>query len=471
MNDVIFREYDIRGVVGQELHIESVYALACAIAVYLVDKNPMMRCVVVGMDVRTHSPVIRDELVRGLLASGLDVVDIGMCSSPMVYYALRHCVVDAGIMVTASHNPKEYNGFKICLGTEMIHGHALQDIKHVYQQKKERTASAVHGTLSSHDIQSPYLMSLCSEFQHLVGMSLPVIFDCAHGSAAVIIPELVELMQWQNAQVLYAQPDGNFPHHPADPIIEENMRDLAAAVVHHHAVVGIGFDGDADRMGAVTQDGVLVSGDKLLALFAQHMLRSTKNFTVVYDINASQGLAQLLTTWGIASAMSPCGHAHIKDHMRRHNALLGGEISCHFFFEDRGAHADDGVYAALRLLEILHASPAALSDLVREFPTKVSSPRYRLACAEQDKQRLVDTVYAYCKQHPALNLLTMDGVRVSTAHGWGLVRASNTQAVLCFSFEADTQEALRHVQRVVADALAPVYAHNLYTTFGLEDNA
>jgi phosphomannomutase len=294
-----------------------------------------------------------------------------------------------------------------------------------------------------------------------------MIFDCANGAAGIVIPDLIQVMQWHNAIMLYEKPDGTFPHHPADPVIEENMNDLAAAVRVRGAAVGIGFDGDADRMCAVTGNGTLVSGDRLLALFAKHIASTRPSFRVVYDVVASDGLRELLNTWGISAIMAPCGHANIREYMRTNDALLGGEISCHFFFEDRPMGIDDGIYAALRLIEALHAAPRALASVLDEFPVKVSSPRYRLDCNEHDKRRFVNIVYEYCKDNPDVIVSTLDGVRIATTEGWGLVRASNTQAALCFNFEACTHVEMQRVQRLVAAALEPVYPHNLYATFGV----
>lgn len=469
MNDVIFREYDIRGIVGEDLCIEHVYDLIRSFAYYFLMHNPAIRSAVVGMDVRTHSPAIKDELCRGLCDSGFDVIFIGISTSPMVYYAMRTLPVDVGFMITASHNPQEYNGIKVCLGTEMVHGQELQNIKELYKAKKYVSNVCSRGLYNVQEIKEPYIEALRQEFLPLVGISLPVVFDCANGSAGVIIPDLVKIMQWKNTIVLYPELDGTFPHHPADPILEENMCDLSAAVLSHSAVVGIGFDGDADRMGALTEHGVLVSGDMLLALFAKQMLMSNPDLSVVYDINASGGLKELLTQWGVKPIMAPCGHAHIKRYMREAKALLGGEISCHFFFEDRNVGYDDGIYAALRLLEILHGSQLSLSDSIKDFPVKINSPNYRLPCAEKDKKILISTMQESFENRKDLAIILIDGVHVSTEYGWGLVRASNTQAAICFKFEADTQKGLYDLKKMFADALSVVYPHDLYASFGIQD--
>ena len=470
MHDVIFREYDIRGVVGTEFFIEQVYDMTDAILRYFIRCNPLTNTVVVGRDVRTHSEPIYREICRCLLDNGCTVLDIGVCTSPMVYYALSKLSAQTGIMVTASHNAKEYNGLKLYVGTQMIHGSALQEIRKLYKDNRHNITvqKFLRGTQHHRDITSEYIASLCHEFEHLQYSSLPLVFDCANGAAGVVLPRLLEQMRCTNVQILYPELDGTFPHHSADPIIEENMKDLANAVQSRNAIVGIGFDGDADRMCAVDHVGTLLSGDMLLALFAQHLDTAYMHRPVIYDVNASEGLSELLSVWGMTSVMAPCGHAHIKSAMQKYNAVLGGEISCHFLFEDRGWSVDDGIYAALRLIEILHKDPNALDAIMQMFPARIRSPRYRLPCAEQDKLRFVQAVYEYCKHNTSAELSTVDGVRIKMAGSVGLVRASNTQAALCFTFEANTYDALYDVQRLVANALAPIYTHNLYETFKLK---
>ena len=467
VTDVIFREYDIRGKVGEELRIDDVYNLSRAIAFYYKERKPDTKRIAVGMDVRTHSGTIAQELCKGLIESGLDVVLIGTCTSPMLYFATHMLDVDAGLMVTASHNPKEYNGIKICLGTECIWGKEIQVIKHMYTNNAHIPADKP-GTVTESPIKDLYVNWLYEQFPHLIDCDISMVIDCGNGAASVVVPAIVEKMRWRNAHILYAEPDGTFPNHEADPIVEENMQDVRAAIVEYKADIGIGFDGDADRMGAMSSTGVLIPGDKMLALFAQQLIPLIPHLGVVFDINASAGLPEFLIRCGARPIMSPSGHSIILEQMNKHNALLGGELSCHFFFKDRFFGFDDGIYAAFRLVEVLHTTGKTIDALLASFPPKISSIQYRLPCPETIKRSLVDVVAIYFNNYPEARLITIDGLHVTMPYGWGLIRASNTQAVICFRFESDSQEGLDHIKRDFADALASAYDHNLYTTFGIK---
>ena len=469
VTDIIFREYDIRGIVGKELHVEQVYDLARAIAVYFVEKNPHAHRVAIGMDVRTHSPEITQEIIKGILDSGLDVYDIGTCTSPMLYFATHTMDVDAGLMITASHNPKEYNGIKICLGTTCVWGKDIQAIKHIYNSKSY-IVPLLTGLLHDAPIKESYITWLYEQFPHLVGLDMPMVFDCGNGAASVVMTDIVEKMQWKNAHCLYAEPDGTFPNHEADPIVEENMLSLRAAMLALNASVGMGFDGDADRMGAMAHTGELIPGDKMLAVFAQQIIPHIPNLGVVFDVNASAGLKEFLQRIGAQPIMSPCGHSIILEQMAQHNALLGGELSCHFFFGDRGFGFDDGIYAAFRLLEVMQQSGKTIPELLADFPKKVSSKQYRLPCEEDEKQILIGAIATYFEDKKEAEICTIDGLHITMPYGWGLIRASNTQSVICFRFESDTQEGLNRIKADFANAIETLYTP-IYTALGIERTA
>lgn len=444
MKKTIFREYDIRGIVGTELMIENVYDLGRAIAFYLVQLNGAVKTVAVAMDGREHSPAIKEHLCRALTESGLDVIFIGLCSSPMMYFATYTMPIDAGIMVTASHNPKEYNGFKICLGTQSLWGAQIRQLGELYEEKKHLVAEA--GSYSEQSIKNDYIAWHVEKFDHLKDITLPMVIDCGNGSAGVVIPELVALMGWNNAQLLHEVVDGTFPNHEADPTSLKNMQDVKHALQTTDAVVGIGFDGDADRMGAMTKEGELVPGDKLIALFAQPMIKDHPGMTVVYNVVCSAGLTEVLESWGAQTVITPVGHSIIEESMHTHHALLGGETSCHFFFKDRHFGYDDGVYAMFRLIELLVQSGKSLAELLTVFPKKVTSPEYRIACSEDDKYVIVQEIKGLFYQQKNVEILAIDGVRVTTDYGWGIIRASNTQPVLSIRFEANTLEDLEHIK-------------------------
>jgi len=445
MNSAIFREYDIRGIVNEEFMIEEVYDLARAMAYFLVQAKSSVKTVAVGMDAREHSLAIKEQLCRGLLDSGFDVVFVGLCTSPMIYFTSYTRAVDASIMVTASHNPREYNGFKISLGTSSLWGDQIRTIGKMFGEKKYITASE-KGKYTEEPIKDEYIAWHCEKFAHLKNMEMPFVIDCGNAAAGVVIPDIVEHMGWKNAALLYQEIDGTFPNHPADPTVEENMQDVKYALETTDAVVGIGFDGDADRMGAMTKEGCLVPGDKLLAVFAQPMVQKNPGMTVVYNVVCSAGLGEVLEQWGAKSVVTPVGHSIIEESMHEHNALLGGETSCHFFFRDRHFGYDDGIYAMFRLLELLIESKKTLAQLLEVFPPKVTSPEYRIPCPEEQKYAIVNEIKGLFYQKKQFQISVIDGVRVSSDYGWGLIRASNTQPVLSVRFEADTQENLNHIK-------------------------
>ena len=446
MKQTIFREYDIRGIVGTELMIEEVYDLGRAIAFYLVKLNSAVKKIAVGMDVREHSPVIAEHLRRALIDSGMDVVFIGVCTSPMLYFATYTLQVDAAIMVTASHNPKEYNGLKVMLGTASLWGKQIREIGALYNEKKF-LATAVQGSYTEHFIKDDYIAWHVEKFAHLKGMKMPAVVDCGNASAAVVIPEIIAAMGWDNIRQLCCTVDSNFPNHAADPTSAKNMQDVQQALQDTDAVVGVGFDGDADRMGAMTKEGVLVTGDKLIALFAQPMIKEHPGMAVVYNVVCSEGLTELLESWGAKTVMTPVGHSIIEENMHKYHALLGGETSCHFFFKDRHFGYDDGIYAMFRLFELLVQSHKSLSELLEIFPKKVTSPEYRLACDEENKYTMVQEMKGLFYQKKNVKIIAIDGVRVATDYGWGIIRASNTQPVLSIRFEANTPENLQRIKK------------------------
>ena len=453
MKETIFREYDIRGLVNNELMINDVYDLARAIAFYLVQLNKDVKKVVVGMDGRDSSPAIKDNVCRALRDSGMDVVFVGVCSSPMIYFATYTLPVDAAIMVTASHNPKEYNGLKVCLGTHSLWGAQIKEIGKLYFAKK-CLPEIKRGNYSEHAIKDDYIAWHLEKFAHIKGSEIAAVIDCGSGAAAVVMPEIVKKMEWKNVQLLCADVDGNFPHHEADPTHIKNMQHVLHALQTTDAVVGMGFDGDADRMGAMTKEGELVPGDKMIALFAQPMIQQYPAMTVVYNVVCSAGLTELLEKWGAHTVITPVGHSIIEENMETHNAMLGGETSCHFFFRDRHFGYDDGVYAMFRLLELLINSGKSLTELLKVFPHKVTSPEFRLPCAEDKKYAIVQDVKKSFYQQEHLKVVAIDGVKVITDYGWGIVRASNTQPVLSIRFEANTTQDLQHIKEDFITVLA-----------------
>lgn len=464
VNDVIFREYDIRGKVGSELHIEQVGDLTRAILYYFKTKNNAIKTIAVGMDGRIHSAVIKDAVCKALLESGIDVVFIGLCPSPALYFALYTQPVDGGLMITASHNPKDYNGIKICLGTQMVWGQQIAEIKKLFRDQKYADKTTIPGTLTTYDINAVYIAWLVEHFAHLKNLTLPLVIDCGNGSAGAVIPTLVEQLGWSNAQILYAAVDGTYPNHEADPTVEKNMLDVRKALATTDAVCGLGLDGDADRMAVMTKEGVLVPGDRLLAVFAQFILKSHAAFTVVADVKSSENLVKLLKQWGIATRLTPSGHAIIKDEMKKSKALLAGELSCHFFFADRYFGYDDGIYALLRVVEMLVATHQSITQLLKIFPVTYGTREFRIAYDDTHKAAIINAVKNAFENRADTQLLCVDGVRVVTPYGWGIVRPSNTQTIFCLRFESDTPEGLARLKAEFIEILAPYFDQKLLTT-------
>lgn len=463
MIETIFREYDIRGIVGDELHIAQVYDFACALAAYIAQREPQIRSIFVGMDGRTHSPEIKEALCQGFLDSGYSVISIGVCPSPVLYYALSTSkTLCAGVMITASHNTKEYNGFKMCIGNESVWGLELQKVRALFS-KGVRIVPTKRGVITTVDIVESYIDYLCDSFAMLKGCDISVVIDCANGAAGVIIPTLVARMEWKSAILLHTYVDGTYPNHEADPVVEKNMRDVKHAMRESGASIGIGFDGDADRMGAMTEHGFLVPGDQLLALFARDILDRNPGAAVVCDIKCSSGLLEVLRSWGASACMSPSGHAIIKNRMAQEHALVAGELSCHFFFKDSYFGYDDGIYAMMRLMKIIHTKRQSLGNLLKFFPTRFSTHEYRIACDPAMRTRLIEELCSFFSNTPTAHINTIDGVRVTFPHGWGLVRLSNTQPVVSMRFEGNSAQDLALVKNDFIAALQPYFRENLVT--------
>lgn len=454
MQNSIFREYDIRGIVGSELVVDQVYALTQAILIFFKEQEPALSAIVIGMDGRTHSPLIKAEVCRAIQESGIDVIDIGVCPSPVLYYGLYALPVQAGLMITASHNPKEYNGIKLCLAKEAVWGPDIQTIKAYYQAGMQIAAQKA-GSLNRCDLIPSYVDWLVTHFTHLVSIDFPIVFDCGNGASGPVMSLLIQQFGWKRAQLLYPEVDGEFPNHPADPVVEKNMRAVQHSLATTDALIGIGFDGDADRMGAMTKDGHLLTGDELLALFAQPILSKQGGGSVVCNVLASSGLLELIASWSGTVHMMPAGHSNIKDCMKKTGALVGGESSCHFFFAD-GRHFgyDDGIYSALRLIELVVMSGKTLASLIEVVPKKITSREYRIPCSADNAVRIVREITLIAQKDPAAHILAIDGVRVTLPYGWGIVRKSNTQDMISLRFESDAKAGFEQIKEFFVRVLA-----------------
>ncbi|MCL4361216.1 phosphomannomutase/phosphoglucomutase [Candidatus Dependentiae bacterium] len=446
MQDHIFKTYDIRGKVGSELEIEKVYDLAKAIAFYFEEQGANVKKIAIGMDGRVHSKQILERLSNGFLDYGIDVIFIGVCPTPVLYFAQYYLNVDAAIMITASHNTKEYNGLKICLNKNCVWGKDIQKIKKIFKSERFKFLNKKSAIFEQKDLNEEYIYFLIESFPKLKNKNFKVIFDCANGATGTIIPNLIKKFNWKNAETLFQDVDGNFPNHEADPVVEKNISVLKQ-MVKEKFDLGIGFDGDGDRMAPITKTGQLVFGDKLTAIFAKSIATKQANIKVIHDVKFSNGVLKFLQDQNITTIMSPSGHSIIKHNMKKESAQFAGELSCHFFFNDRYFGYDDGIYAALRLLEVLDESAKNLQDLVDEIPQTFSTPELRLECKESEKNIIVEDIKIFCaKLDDVEKICTLDGILVTTTYGCALIRSSNTQPAICLRFESDTQQGLEKIK-------------------------
>ncbi len=445
LNPHIFREYDIRGIAERDLTDETAFAVARAFGAHLREHGG--RTVVLGHDVRTSSPRLAEAWRRGLTGSGLTVWRVGAVPTPVVYYAVAEWSADGGVMITGSHNPIEYNGFKLQVGRASLHGEQIQDLR-----RRIEGGRFVAG--AGEDQERPALEDYV---RMVVGRSpaarpLRVVVDAGNGAGG---PAAVAILERLGHAVvpLYCEPDGRFPNHLPDPTVPELMRDLCDRVTAERADLGIGLDGDADRIGVVDETGRLLYGDQLLALFARDVLARRPGAPIVYDVKCSQGLEEDIVAHGGRPVMWKSGHSLTKAKMREEQAPLAGEMSGHMFFgEDFYGH-DDGIYGAARFCAIQARQAEPLSRHVATLPQYVNSPEIRVDCPDEAKERIVaDVARSFAQVRP---VLTLDGARVRFDDGWGLVRASNTQPVLVLRFEGRTAEALARIEGEFRRALAP----------------
>jgi phosphomannomutase/phosphoglucomutase len=446
----IFREYDIRGIWGKDLTTGAVEAIGRAFAVYLRDNFGKDRMTVsIGMDARKSSPAVKEALTVSLNSSGVNVIDIGLCPTPVQYFSLHRLEVDGGLMITGSHNPPEFNGMKLSLGKETLYGEKIQRIRQLVEQGARAEGA---GTAVGHEIIPEYMEYLRAGFPGLHG--LKVVVDAGNGTGGLVGPAL---MRDLGAEVLelYCEPDGDFPNHHPDPVVLDNLRDLIAAVRESGAHAGIGYDGDSDRIGVVDHEGEVVWGDRLMIIFSRDILRTHRGASVIGEVKCSQTLFDDIAARGGNPIMWKTGHSLIKKKMKDAGALLAGEMSGHIFFADRYFGYDDAIYASLRLLEIMHraGSPYSIKGLLEGVPDTVSTPEIRVECPDERKFKVAEEMKAAFRDYPVIDI---DGVRINFPDGWGLIRASNTQPALVLRFEARDRASLERIRDTVEGELKKV---------------
>jgi phosphomannomutase / phosphoglucomutase len=436
----IFREYDVRGLVDRELTPEFARALGRAFASVATDRLGRAPVIAVGRDNRPSSPRLSEGIRRGIVDAGGTAVDVGTLPTPALYFGVIALKTDGGVQVTGSHNPPEFNGFKMVLQGEAFHGEEILDLWEVITAERWRSGRGKESSDSS--VLQRYREAIIS--RHSLERSVRVVVDCGNGAGSLIA---VSTLQGLGAEVtpLFCESDGTFPNHHPDPTVPENLRDLQIAVRRGGAELGIAFDGDADRIGAVDETGEIIYGDQLLVIFGRDAVRRFGRGTpVIFDVKSSEVLPTALTAAGATPVMWKTGHSLIKAKMKELKAPLAGEMSGHMFFGGDYLGFDDALFAAARLLEIVSRGPFGLARLLADLPRTFATPEIRVETPEAEKFDLVERAAVYFASRYPVN--TIDGVRITFPHGWGLLRASNTQAVLVMRFEA-TDPVLRDQYR------------------------
>ena len=432
-----FKAYDIRGVVPSALNEEFALGLGRAFGTLALREG--QKAVAVGRDGRLSGPALSSALVRGLVEAGVQVIDVGRVTTPLLYFA-AHTLCESGIQVTGSHNPKDYNGFKMVMGGRAIYGDEIQALRQMMES--ETWALQAGGVVRNVNVEAPYRDRIASDIK--LKRPMKIVVDSGNGIAGATAPEIFRKIGCEVIE-LYSEVDGNFPNHHPDPSKPENLADLIKALKETDAELGFAFDGDGDRLGVVTKDGQVIYPDRQMMLFAHDVLSRVPGGTIMFDVKCSQRLAPAIVAAGGVAEMYKTGHSLIKARMKQNGSPLGGEMSGHIFFKERWFGFDDGTYAGCRLLEILSASPDA-NAVLNGLPTSFSTPELNVPCQEGEPHRVVAQLQATANFAAPAKVNDIDGLRVDWPDGFGLVRASNTTPVLVLRFEGHTEEALHRIE-------------------------
>jgi phosphomannomutase/phosphoglucomutase len=448
LRPTIFREYDIRGIAETELLSPDIADLGRALGTLLRRKSGLR--VNLGRDCRLSSPRLRDALLQGLTSAGCEVTDIGVVPTPLLYYSAHLMEADGAVMITGSHNPAEFNGFKTMCGTGTIHGEEIQDVRRLLEARDFITG---HGSHRSVDVIEAYVDEISTQFDF--SRRVKVVLDGGNGTAGPVAHRLFKKLNCEVTE-LFFEMDGHFPNHHPDPTVPANLKHLQDAVRTQHADLGIAFDGDSDRIGAIDEAGRVIYGDLLLLIYGREILTRKPGATFIGEVKCSQVLYDELKRLGGNPIMYKTGHSLIKAKMKEEHAELAGEMSGHMFFADRYFGYDDALYAACRLIEIVARSGQPLSAQLAGLPAMFSTPEIRVDCPDETKFQVVERLTErFRKTH---KIIDVDGVRVLFGQGWGLVRASNTQPVLVLRFEAASEALLAQYQTEVETALEEAIA-------------
>jgi phosphomannomutase/phosphoglucomutase len=440
----IFRAYDIRGIVNETITPEVIRLLGRAIGSAAQEQGE--RSMITARDGRLSAPLLIEALHQGLRESGCDVIHIGQVPSPVLYFATRTLETHSGVVLTASHNPADYNGLKIILAGKSL---SEESIAALYTRIQKGSFASGEGGYKEIDITEDYINRIVSDVQ--IKRPLRVVVDCGSGVAAVLAPKLLRRLGCDVIE-LFCEVDGRFPHHHPDPSVPENLTDLIHAVKQHQADLGLALDGDGDRLGVVTNKGEIIWPDRQLMLYAVDVLSRNPGALIIYDVKSSRHLVNLIEQQGGRSLMWKTGHSIVKAKLEETGALLAGEMSGHIFFKERWYGFDDGLYTAARLIEIIAQGKQTSSEVFAALPNSVNTPELKLAISEDKKFSFMETFQKEV-DFPNASLSKIDGLRAEFRDGWGLVRASNTSPYLTLRFEADTEEALQRIQALFAEAL------------------
>ncbi len=429
----IFREYDIRGEYPNQINEEVVRKIGNAIAGKCINLNIKEICV--GRDGRNSGKPLLEAMIGGLSESGIEVINIDLATSPLLYYAAKKNKYKSGIMITGSHNPKNHNGIKLVIDDKPVSGNEILDLLN-----KDQKFSESVGSIKSLDVKDSYIEEVSESLK--INKKLKIVIDCGNGAAGFIAPDLYKNLGCEVIE-LYSEVDGNFPNHHPDPGKVENLKDLIQAVKTHGADLGLAFDGDGDRVGMVTNNGEIVFPDKILMMLSKDVLHSQKG-SIIFDVKCSNALSQIIKENGGSPIMSPTGHFHIKNGIKKHNPLLAGEMSGHIFFNDKWYGFDDGHYSGARIIEMLSKNAKSIAEICNELPMLFSTPELNINVTDDNKFKIIKEFADNCRLEGEKN--TIDGLRLDFEDGWGLIRASNTTPKLVLRFEGRSEEILNRIQ-------------------------
>lgn len=440
----IFKAYDIRGIVGKTLNENVAYKIGQAIGSEALDRDSDM--IAIGRDGRLSGPALAGALAEGIMASGCNVIDTGMVPTPVLYFAIHHLNAGSGVSVTGSHNPPDYNGFKMVLAGDTLSGDDIQKLRIRIENDDLRKGS---GKLKTEDVRAAYLERITSDIK--VARKLNIIVDCGNGVAGELAPQVLNALGC-NVEEMYCDIDGKFPNHHPDPSQPDNLVELIEQVKSQKADLGLAFDGDGDRLGVITPEGKVVWPDRQLILYARDVLSRNPGAELIYDIKCSRTVEEEITKAGGKPLMWKTGHSLIKAKMKETGALLAGEMSGHIFFKERWFGFDDGIYTAARLLEIVSKDSRSITEIFDSLPDTFNTPELQIKFEEGEHFKAIEKL-VNAASFPGNRITTIDGIRVDFEDGMGLIRASNTTPVLVLRFEGDTEEALIKIQNQFGDLI------------------